>query len=411
MEWTRGGMIGRGATASVSVATENGSGRVFAVKSCRVSDSEFLQREERILSRLDSPYIVGYRGCGISSENGGLMYNLFLDYASGGSVADEIRRSGGGMEEGRVRWVTRAVLMGLEYLHSNGIVHCDIKAENLLVAPNGAKIADFGCSRWVDDVSGGDWKPVIRGTPLYMAPEVARGEYQGFSADIWALGCTVVQMVTGRPAWVGFSDPATILYRVGCSGDTPEIPICLSNEAKDFVSKCLIKDPTERWSASELLKHDFVNKPCPFSSEFDVSDPVTPISILNQSIWNSTQDTIYSSENENSSYESPYDRMRKLSEASTMLAWTWNGTWITVRGIENAVEISHLCEIPSGSCELSISKSCCRASWFLVLQLIRSLVIKLACNRVDNLLCRVFPLINKAIWFLVLSVTAFGYLE
>ncbi|KAL5842467.1 hypothetical protein ACOSQ3_013070 [Xanthoceras sorbifolium] len=344
MDWTRGRTIGRGSTATVSIATDNGSGRVFAVKSSQLFCSEFLQREQRILSTLTSPHIVAYKGCGISSENGGSMYNLFLEYARGGTVSDKIlERRDGGLEDGRVRSYTRSMLLGLEYLHCNGVVHRDIKSQNVLVGSDGAKIADFGCARRVDDVSSADWSTQIMGTPLYMAPEVARGEEQGFPADVWALGCTVIEMATGRPPWVGLSDPVTVLYRIGFSGDVPEIPKFFSKQAKDFVTKCLIKDPRERWSASELLTHEFVNESSPFSGEIDYYNPKTPTSVLNQSFWNSIEEglleTTWDSRHENHSScsscsRSPLERIRQLSgeySNSTTLNWAWDETWVTVR--------------------------------------------------------------------------------
>ncbi|KAK1557045.1 hypothetical protein Q3G72_016807 [Acer saccharum] len=344
MGWTRGQTIGRGSTAVVSIATDNGSGQVFAVKSTQLSNSEFLQREQRILSTLTSPHIVAYKGCGISSENGGSMYNLFLEYAHGGTVADEIRKrgGGGGLDDGIVRSYTRAMLLGLEYLHCNGVAHCDIKSQNVLVAGDGAKIADFGCAKRVgDDVSSDDWAPQIMGTPLYMAPEVARGEEQSFPADVWALGCTVIEMATGRPPWVGLSDPVTALYRIGFSGDVPEIPNFCSKQAKDFVAKCLIKDPRERWSASELLKHEFVNEPGSFSREIDDYISKTPTSVLNQGFWNLMEDgfleTTWNSrheENRSSCSSSPLERIRQLSgenSKNSMLNWEFDETWVTVR--------------------------------------------------------------------------------
>ncbi|KAK2644532.1 hypothetical protein Ddye_019727 [Dipteronia dyeriana] len=342
MEWTRGRTIGRGSTAIVSIATDNGSGQVFAVKSSQLSNSEFLQREERILSTLTSPHIVAYKGCGISSENGGSMYNLFLEYARGGTVADEIRERGGGLDDGSVRSYTRAMLLGLEYLHCNGVAHCDIKSQNVLVAGDGAKIADFGCAKRVcDDVSSSDSAPQIMGTPLYMAPEVARGEEQLFPADVWALGCTVIEMVTGRPPWVGLSDPVTALYRIGFSGDVPEIPKNISKQAKDFVVKCLIKDPRERWSASELLKHEFVDEPSSFLRVIYDYNQKTPTSVLNQGFWNSMEDglleTTWNSkheENRSSCSSSPLDRIQQLSgenSKTSILNWTFDETWVTVR--------------------------------------------------------------------------------
>ncbi|KAK3188425.1 hypothetical protein Dsin_027986 [Dipteronia sinensis] len=313
MGWTRGRTIGRGSTAIVSIATDNGSGQLT-------------------------------KGVEFRRKTAGLCTICSWNTPAAAPVADKIRErgGGGGLDDGSVRSYTRAMLLGLEYLHCNGVAHCDIKSQNVLVAGDGAKIADFGCAKRVgDDVSSADWAPQMMGTPLYMAPEVARGEEQSFPADVWALGCTVIEMATGRPPWVGLSDPVTALYRIGFSGDVPEIPIFFTKQAKDFVAKCLIKDPRERWSASELLKHEFINEPSSFSRVIDDYDQKTPTSVLNQGFWNSMEDglleTTWNSrheENRSSCSSSPLERIRQLSgenSKNSMLNWAFDETWMMVR--------------------------------------------------------------------------------
>ncbi|XWS15553.1 hypothetical protein CRYUN_Cryun34aG0010100 [Craigia yunnanensis] len=144
MDWTRGRTIGCGSTASVSIATADQSGHVFAVKSSELSQSESLRREQRILSTLSCPQLVAYKGCDISSENGKLLYNIFLEYAPSGIVMDAIQNHGGRLDEDMVRSYTRGIILDLEFLHSSGIVHCDIKSHNILVMDDGVKIADLG---------------------------------------------------------------------------------------------------------------------------------------------------------------------------------------------------------------------------------------------------------------------------
>ncbi|KAL3572922.1 hypothetical protein D5086_026826 [Populus alba] len=196
MDWTRGHTIGRGSTATVSVATSIQSGDVFAVKSVELSQSGFLQREQKILSSIISPFIVSYKGCEVTRKNNKVMYNLFLEYMPSGSLSNAIHaHDGGRLDESLIRIFTYQILQGLDYLHLNGLVHCDIKSSNILVAQSGAKIADFGCAKRVEQ------QGPIAGTPMFMAPEVARGEEQGFASDIWALGCTVIEMASGGTPW------------------------------------------------------------------------------------------------------------------------------------------------------------------------------------------------------------------
>ncbi|KAL8195363.1 hypothetical protein R6Q57_025766 [Mikania cordata] len=279
MRWTRGHVLGHGSSATVSAATSS-TGEVFAVKSAIVSRSETLQREQQFLSILNSPYIVTYKGCDITKENKKFMYNLLIQYMPGGTVVDAIKtRDCARPNELQISNYTRQVIQGLVYLHSNGIVHCDIKGANLLVDENGVKIADFGCAKWANE------SVPVRGTPMFMAPEVARGEEQGFAADVWALGCVVIEMATGFSPWLNVDDPVSVLYKIAYSGESPNIPEDFSDLAKDFISKCLIQDPKVRWGATELLKH-------PFIVRFDCNNDQdlwaeSPTGILDQYVWNS----------------------------------------------------------------------------------------------------------------------------
>ncbi|KAF8410761.1 hypothetical protein HHK36_003298 [Tetracentron sinense] len=350
MDWTRGRIIGRGSSATVSLATACQSGEVFAVKSIELSQSEFLQREQRILSKLKCPQIVEYMGCDVTTENGKLMYNLFMEYVSGGTLSDAIRNQGGKLDESMIRSYTQAILQGLEYLHSNGLVHCDIKGSNVLIARDGAKIADLGCARWVDEVSGaGKAKGIpIAGTPIFMAPEVARGEEQGYPADVWALGCTVIEMATGRLPWLDVADPVLALYRIAFSADVPEFPSYLSEQAKDFLSKCLRRDPKERWTVNQLLKHPFLDQPNSELKQNQIFTSDSPTSILDQGFWDSMEESETPRNfTQNCSSNSPAERIRQLNGSNLSTSprlpnWTLEGNWVTIRS--NMVEE---CEISS----------------------------------------------------------------
>ncbi|KAF9590445.1 hypothetical protein IFM89_035280 [Coptis chinensis] len=285
MDWTRGHSIGHGASATVSVGKAHRSNEVFAVKSVELSKSDFLQREQRILSSVRCPQIVGYLGCDVTNESGTYMYNLFMEYVSGGALSDSIQSQGGCLDECAIRSHTRDILHGLDYLHMNQIVHCDIKGKNVLIGSDGAKIADLGCSKWVNEfeVSANP----IAGTPVFMAPEVASGEEQSFPADIWALGCTVIEMATGSPPWKDAKDPVSALYRIAFSGDVPEVPSFLSEQAKDFLEKCFVKNPKKRWTSSQLLKHPFLEN----TKRIQNSVSCSPTSILDQDFWDSIEES------------------------------------------------------------------------------------------------------------------------
>ncbi|KAL1560802.1 mitogen-activated protein kinase kinase kinase 17-like [Salvia divinorum] len=316
MDWTRGHIIGHGASAAVSIAISRLSGDVFAVKSAELSRSESLQREQRILSCLDSPHIIGYRGFDISVENSRAVFNLMIEHAPDGSLSDAIRRGGGGLPEAAIRGYTQGIAKGLDYLHSRGIVHCDIKGSNVLLVGGAAKIADFGCAKAAGESA-------IGGTPLFMAPEVARGEEQGFAADVWALGCTVIEMASGRSPW---PNAAETLCRIAYSGEAPEFPASLSEMGKDFLSKCLRVDPRKRWTAEELLRHPFLGD---IQHEKLTGDSDSPTSILDRGIWSSVEEPSHDS------IEMNFEDFFELCKNSRIDKWDWTERWMTIRDGEN----------------------------------------------------------------------------
>ncbi|CDP10763.1 unnamed protein product [Coffea canephora] len=338
MNWTRGHTLGHGSTATVSAATCRHTGETFALKSTELSKSEFLQNEQKILSTLDSPFIVGYKGYDISMENNKLMFNLMLEYLPDGSIADAIHKRGGRLEESMISCYTRQIVEGLEYLHSSGIVHCDVKGRNILLDEDGAKIADFGCAKWaapVPRITSREIKKVaVGGTPLFMAPEVARGEDQGLPADIWALGCTIIEMATGGSPWPNATNAASLMYEIGFSGELPEAPDFLSEQATDFLSKCLRRDPQERWTAKQLLNHQFLEGANPNSKQNQEHITSSPTSILDQDIWNSMEepDNLSDGEIKESSLNStPAQRLQFLASNSGYPSWNSGETWITIR--------------------------------------------------------------------------------
>ncbi|XP_047968205.1 mitogen-activated protein kinase kinase kinase 18 [Salvia hispanica] len=312
MTWTRGPTIGRGSTATVSIATTS-AGDIFAVKSTDLASSALLKKEESFLSQLSSPHIIRCLG----SDCDRYDYNLFLEYSGGGSLSDLIGKRGGSLDEKSIRFYSRQLVAGLEYLHRSGLVHCDIKGQNILVG-DGVKIADFGCAKW----AGSD--AVFSGTPAYMAPEVCRGEEQGFAADVWAAGCTVVEMATGQHPWPEMKAPAAAIYRIGFSGEAPELPGWFSEEARDFVGKCLVRDPRRRWTAAELLRHPFL----------DSAEELTPTSVVDQGFWDEFE--VEEMEASPSPSDSPVGRIEALIGGGGPRWWDLgeDEEWLMVRANE-----------------------------------------------------------------------------
>jgi serine/threonine protein kinase len=237
------------------------NGQLFAIKSA-AGFSVALENEYQILRCLDSPYIVRCLGRAYNFENGAGVHNLFLEYMPGGSLVDLLGKFGGKLHESVIRAYTRGILRGIDYLHRQGIVHCDIKGKNVLVDANGVKLADFGSAKRFGDEEKGQEALQLRGTPQWMAPEVVNQVEQGAASDIWSFACTVLEMATGRPPWNHVASPLAAMYRIGCTEELPELPAWLSPQIRDFLEKCFRRDPKKRWTSAELLNHAFLNEDC-----------------------------------------------------------------------------------------------------------------------------------------------------
>ncbi|XP_044973986.1 mitogen-activated protein kinase kinase kinase 18-like [Hordeum vulgare subsp. vulgare] len=318
--WTRVRTLGRGASGAVVSLAADVSGALFAVKSAPAAAADQLRREGDILSGLCSPHVLpclGFRA-GAAGE-----CQLFLEFAPGGSVADVAERSGGRLEECAIRPYAADVARGLAYLHGRSLVHGDVKARNIVVGADGrAKIADFGCAR-----TAGSDRP-LGGTPAFMAPEVARGEEQGPAADVWALGCTVIEMATGRAPWSDMGDVLAAMHRIGYTDAVPAVPAWLSAEAKHFLSMCLARNARDRCTSAQLLEHPFLaSAGCGVKPEEAAAKWVSPKSTLDAALWESdTED-----DHDDYGSESPAERIRALASPSSAFPdWDSDEGWTDV---------------------------------------------------------------------------------
>ncbi|KAJ8610386.1 hypothetical protein CTAYLR_003895 [Chrysophaeum taylorii] len=260
IRWQRGHMIGQGAFGRVYMALNLDTGELMAMKqldTTAVSSRErsALENEVSMMKGLRHPNIVRYVGVESSTET----LAIFLEYVPGGSLRSLLDRFGK-LEEVVVRLYSRQILLGLEYLHSQGIAHRDIKAANILVSNDGSvKLADFGASKRITVESL--HATGARGSPLWMAPEVIKESAprgQGWrKADVWSLGATIIEMATGRPPWSKYSNPVTAMYHIACIEDPPEMPSELSGDGCQFLWLCFQRNPKLRPEASSLLLHNF----------------------------------------------------------------------------------------------------------------------------------------------------------
>jgi mitogen-activated protein kinase kinase kinase len=267
----RGQLIGKGTYGRVYLGMNADNGEVLAVKQVEINSRIAGQDKDRIkemvsaldqeidtMQHLEHPNIVQYLGC----ERGELSISIYLEYISGGSIGSCLRKHGK-FEESVVKSLTRQCLEGLSYLHDQGILHRDLKADNILLDLDGTcKISDFGISKKTDNIYGNDSSNSMQGSVFWMAPEVIQSQGQGYSAkvDIWSLGCVVLEMFAGRRPW-SKEEAIGAIYKLGSLSQAPPIPedvsMNVSPAALAFMWDCFTVDTFERPTAETLLTHPF----------------------------------------------------------------------------------------------------------------------------------------------------------
>lgn len=260
--WVRGEEIGRGAMGLVFRALNQKTGEVIAVKEVGLDAGQgseqalrgALENELKIGQALRHPRIVSFLGYDFIGKS---LY-IYAEYMPGGSVSQVLLQFGP-FVECLITKCTREAAEGLDYLHGQTppILHRDIKGANLLVGLDcQVKLSDFGCSKLSDEDS--TMANTMKGTIPWMAPEVIMRKGYGRKADVWSLGCVVVEMATAKPPWGRMDNPIAAMRKIGMSNELPPVPDSLPQAARSFISWCLDRDKEKRPSAADVLRHDFL---------------------------------------------------------------------------------------------------------------------------------------------------------
>ncbi|CAA0834795.1 Protein kinase family protein with ARM repeat domain [Striga hermonthica] len=247
--------IGRGKYSTVYKGRKKKTIEYYAIKSVDKSHRSKVLQEVRILHTLDNSNVLKFYSWYETSAH----LWLVLEYCVGGDLMTLLQQDGK-LPEDSVHDLALDLVKALQYLHSRGIIYCDLKPSNILLDENGrTKLCDFGLARKLSDISmtsSSQLPQAKRGTPCYMAPELFQdGGIHSYASDFWALGCVLYECYTGRPPFV--DKEFTQLAKLILSDATPTLPGTPTRPFVNLINSLLVKDPSERIQWPELCNHAF----------------------------------------------------------------------------------------------------------------------------------------------------------
>uniref|UniRef100_A0A8D1T4Y5 Protein kinase domain-containing protein n=1 Tax=Sus scrofa TaxID=9823 RepID=A0A8D1T4Y5_PIG len=252
-------VLGGGRFGQVHRCTEKATGLSLAAKIIKVKsakDREDVKNEINIMNQLSHVNLIQLYDA-FESKN---SFTLVMEYVDGGELFDRITEEKYHLTELDVILFIKQICEGVHYLHQHYVLHLDLKPENILCVNQTGhqiKIIDFGLAR--------RYKPreklkVNFGTPEFLAPEVVNYEFVSFPTDMWSVGVITYMLLSGLSPFLGETDAETMNFIVNCNWDFDADTFDgLSEEAKDFVSRLLIKEKSCRMSATQCLKHEWLN--------------------------------------------------------------------------------------------------------------------------------------------------------